>query len=160
MPIYEMHHSVEYPATVPEHFQNIGGIADKWVDLCKEIEVGGRKFLPLIRNSLALQCALKIIFLRKEEPGKVYQGGDLDNRIKTLFDALSVPNSDQIEEDSAVRDPIYCLLENDCLISGPSVETHRLLSRPDSEIDEVRLIIEVDVRVTRARAYNQVFLGE
>jgi hypothetical protein len=42
-----------------------------------------------VRNSFALHCGLKVLFLRKEPPGKVYQGGDIDGRIKTLLDALN-----------------------------------------------------------------------
>lgn len=97
------------------------------VDLCSKIEVGGRKFLPLVRDALALRCGLKVLFLRKENPGRVYQGGDMDNRLKTLFDSLSIPNADQIVDDPDLEEPIYCLLEDDRLISGLSVETDRLL---------------------------------
>ena len=103
--------------------------------------------MPLVRESLSLHCGLKIIYLRKEDIGNlVYQGGDVDNRIKTLFDALSVPNEDQIIDDPNTDDPIYCLLEDDRLISGFSIETQRLLSNPNASTHDVRLVIEVDVR--------------
>jgi hypothetical protein len=131
-----------------------------WLDVCGTIKVKGRSFLPLIRDSLALHCGLKILFLRKEEPGRlIQQGGDLDNRLKTLFDALSMPNEDQIIGDSAGEEPIHCLMENDRLVSGCSIETQRLLSKNASKND-VRLVIEVDVRVTQSRAYNQPLLGD
>lgn len=42
---------------------------------------------------------------------------------------------------------------------GLNVETGLLLTQPGASIHEVRLIIEVDVRVTQARIYNQLFLG-
>jgi hypothetical protein len=64
---------------------------DNHMDLCAPIECGGRSFLPLVRETHALMCGLKILFLRKEKPGRVYQGGDLDNRVKTLLDALCIP---------------------------------------------------------------------
>lgn len=130
------------------------------MDLCAPIERGGRKFIPLVRDSFALNCALKIIFLRKEEPGRIYQGGDVDNRIKTLFDALSIPSREQIISDTSLADPIYCLLEDDRLISGFSVETHRLLSRPGVTEHHVQLIVEVDIRVSQSRVYNHPFLGD
>jgi hypothetical protein len=133
---------------------------DDIVDLCECTIVGNRSFIPLVRDSLALQCGLKVTFLRKEEPGRLYQGGDLDNRLKTLFDALSVPNQDQIVTDSELSEPVYCLLENDRLIASLSVDTHRLLSSPEASKHEVHLMIEVDVRVTQPRLYNQVFLGD
>jgi len=90
----EQHHSVETPLPQAEPQPED---LDKWINLCAEIERGGRRFLPLVRETLALKCSLKIQFLRKEDAGHiVYQGGDLDNRIKTLFDGLSVPNQDQV----------------------------------------------------------------
>jgi hypothetical protein len=116
-------------------------------NLCAEIERGGRRFLPLVRDTLALRCSLKILFLRKEDAGRVYQGGDLDNGIKTLFDGLSVPNKDQVIPDQTINDPIYCLVEDDALITGLEISTHRLLSQPAASKHEVRLIIEVDVSV-------------
>jgi hypothetical protein len=52
------------------------------------------KYIPLIRKSLHLACALDIQFLRHEEPGLlVLQGGDLDGRLKTLFDAMRMPSA-------------------------------------------------------------------
>jgi hypothetical protein len=132
------------------------------MNLCETIRRGPWGFLPLIRNSLALQCGLKITFLRKEGPGKVYQGGDIDNRLKTLFDALSVPKMEQLPAPSDGEKPelIFCLLEDDSLIAGLNIETGRLLSRSGASESEVRLIIEVDVRVVQARLYNQIFLGD
>ena len=131
-----------------------------WLDVRAPVEVKEHKFIPLVRDSLALLCGLKITYFRKEDPGRlVYQGGDIDNRLKTLFDALAVPNEDQLVG-APPQAPLYCLLEDDKLISGFNIETHRLLTRPGANHHEVRLIIEVDVRVSRARAYNQVFLGD
>ena len=50
-------------------------------------------FKPLVRRSLSLACALDILFLRHEERYNLMrQGGDLDGRIKTLFDALKMPD--------------------------------------------------------------------
>jgi hypothetical protein len=130
------------------------------LDLCAPIVIKNRKFTPLVRDTFALKCVLKIKFLRKEEPGKLYQGGDLDNRIKTLLDALSIPNRDQIVEDTTIADPIYCLLEDDRLVTGLEIETHRLLKNPDASKHTVQLLIEVDVRVSQAKQYNIEFLGD
>lgn len=157
--VFEMHHDNPYPR-VPEDFLKEGKPPSGWIDLLSEVTVGDRKFLPLIRNSLGLKCGLKIIFLRQEEPGKLYQGGDIDNRLKTLFDSLSVPKPEQLIDDPTAPDPLHCLLEDDGLISGVSVETHRLLERPNGSIHEVKLIIEVDVRIAKARNYNQPLWGE
>jgi hypothetical protein len=112
-----------------------------------------------VRDSLALRCGLKILFLRKEPPGRVYQGGDIDNRLKTLFDSLSVPNRDQAVDERS-DEPIHCLLENDALITRIDVDTQRWLIHPRASKHQVLLAIEVDVRVTDSRLYNQPFLGE
>jgi len=154
----EMHHSV---VPQPVSFIKRSGRDAETIDLLEPIDRGGRKFAPLVRESLALKCGLKIVFLRKEEPGKVYQGGDLDNRIKTLFDALAVPNNDQVIDDPTLGpDPIYCLLEDDGLITAIDIETHQLLSRANNSKHDVSLIIHVDVRVIMTRVYNQPFLGD
>ena len=45
-----------------------------------------------VRKSLDLGCSLKVNFLRNESVGSlITQADDLDNRIKTLFDALRMP---------------------------------------------------------------------
>jgi hypothetical protein len=58
-----------------------------------------------------------------------------------------------------VLDPIYCLLEDDSLVSGLDVQSERLLTDKSHPVDYVRLTIEVDVRVRQAMIYNQSFLG-
>jgi hypothetical protein len=130
------------------------------IDLCARIEKHGAFFLPLIRDTFALHCGLEILFLRNEPPGKIYQGGDIDGRIKTLLDALAIPqHSEQIlEKSSKINNLIYCLAEDDSLISGINVETERLLSPVDAPKNYVRLVIRVDVRVKLPTIYNQSFL--
>jgi hypothetical protein len=130
------------------------------LDLCEPIEKHGAWFRPLIRESYALHCGLKIIFLRQEPPGKVYQGGDIDGRIKTLLDGLTMPqHKEQVLATASKMDPIYCLLEDDSLVSGLDVESERLLTDKHNSVNFVRLIIQVDVRVKRAIIYNLSFLG-
>ncbi len=154
----QVHH--RYPGPVTNHplITNIaGGI--EILDLCEPIEKYGAWFRPLVRENHALHCGLEILFLRKEQPGKVYQGGDLDGRVKTILDALTMPqHKEQVLGKSTKFDPIYCLLEDDSLVSGVNVESERLLTDQAHPQDFVRLIIEVDVRVRRATIYNQSFL--
>jgi len=130
------------------------------LDLCEPIEKFGAWFRPLVRESYALHCGLKVVFLRKEPPGKVYQGGDIDGRIKTLVDALTMPrHAEQVLAKNPKRDPIFCLLEDDSMVSGFEIESERLLGDQNNAADFVRLTIEVDVRVRQATIYNQSFLG-
>ncbi len=53
----------------------------------------GYKFVPLVRDELSLSCSLSILFLRRDIPGSVIQAGDLDNRVKTIIDALRRPRN-------------------------------------------------------------------
>jgi hypothetical protein len=126
------------------------------IDLCAPIEKHGAIFKPLIRETFALHCGLRILFLRQEAAGKVYQGGDIDGRIKTLVDALTMPqHSEQVIEGSST--PIYCILEDDSMVSGLQVESERLLGK-ELPKDYVRIVVEVEVRVRQAMIYNQLFL--
>jgi hypothetical protein len=95
------------------------------------LELDGFRLIPLVQRKIHLACAVRITFLRRGIPGDVVHGGDLDNRLKTLLDALRMPQStrelagDLPEPDS--EGWFYCLLEDDCLITSLSVETHQLL---------------------------------
>jgi hypothetical protein len=40
-----------------------------WLNVWAPISIKGKSFSPLVRESLALHCGLKILYLRKEEPG-------------------------------------------------------------------------------------------
>jgi hypothetical protein len=127
------------------------------------IMVDGKPFVPLVRKSFELACELNVLFLRQEPPGTlILQGGDLDNRIKTLFDALKVPEKEdmKVEQLDEPLFPFYCLLENDSLITSFSVETDRLLTKPDYQPNQVYLVVEVNVRVMKLTETNIGFLGE
>jgi hypothetical protein len=132
-------------------------------NVCFQIQRHGWRYLPLVRESLALICGLDILFLRKEEPGAlVKQGGDLDNRIKTLFDGLRMPSKGDPAYDGAepLEQPFYCLLEEDSLISQMNVETGRLLTRPGGNASEVKLIVTVTVKAAHVRSYNLPLIGD
>lgn len=132
-------------------------------DLFAPISVGGFNFVPLVRESMHLTCGLDVVFMRKEEPGAlVLQGGDIDNRIKTLFDALKMPEANDFGADQpdAGIDPFYTLLESDALITDCAIHTDRLLTRPGGNIHEVRLVIEVEIKVTSVGPWNMPFLGD
>jgi hypothetical protein len=132
------------------------------IDLCESVNKHGAWFRPLVRESFALHCGLNVLFLRKEPPGRVYQSGDLDGRMKTLIDALTMPQHiEQVLEKTTTTKfaPLYCLLEDDSMISGLEIESERLLGDYSQTADFVKLTIEVDVRIKRPMIYNQSFLG-
>ena len=119
----------------------------------------GFKWVPLINERYGLACALDILFLRRDEPGNVIKaGGDIDNRLKVLFDALRVPaEPKEIEgfspESDGSENPFYCLLQSDALINEIRVETDRLLTPLENgdAVNDVELIIHVKTLVANAR---------
>ncbi len=100
-------------------------------DLKRELikNIGNFNFLPLVSEKLAFTAEIDIIMLRPGTPGKIItEGGDIDNRLKTLFDALRVPDNitalPKINSPDEDEDPFCCLLEDDNLITRVSVK-HR-----------------------------------
>ncbi len=147
---------------LPNFDDPIPPLREGQIDLCAPIKVpNSAAYIPLVRKSLNLACALDILFLRHEDPGSlVLQGGDIDGRIKTLFDALRMPSEDEERVGGTpTADPLYCLLESDALISDLSVRTGRLLGERTKKVHAVRLTIEVTVKVLRVMHENQCLIG-
>src|SRR5262249_46346782 len=123
---------------------------------------GSFHFVPLVMREYNLVCYLEIVMLRNEQPGNVLQsGGDIDNRLKTLFDSLSIPvqpNQIGSAAPQSGEDPFYCLLEDDSLVTGFEIKTERLLELPVNAND-VRLTITATVRPTKVTIDNLSFLG-
>jgi hypothetical protein len=116
------------------------------------VRLDGFRFVPLIHRPHELVCSLDILFLRREKPGCIIShGGDLDNRLKTLFDALRMPH-DTSELAGVSPDEqdqrMYCLLEDDSLITRVSVNTQQLLEPLDEDSSTVELLIHVAVQST------------
>lgn len=117
--------------------------------------LNGFAFAPLISAKLALAAQVTITMLRPEKPGQlIQQSGDIDNRLKTLFDALSVPpHVGQLPKaytPTADQIPLFCLLQDDRLISSVAVHTERLLTVDEGQArNQVVLFIHVKTRVTR-----------
>ena len=119
--------------------------------LANRFVCNGYHFVPLVTEDLSLLCGIEILFLRPGLPGTLISSGDIDNRLKTLFDALRVPT---IAELSGVGDPLadetpfFCLLEDDKLISHASVETDTLLEPVSDQPDDndARVVITVKIR--------------
>jgi len=89
-------------------------------------------FSDCLEESLQLNVSLDILFLRPDDHPLIQQGGDLDNRLKTLFDSLKVPDTasglgGQPEQD---EEPFFVLLQDDRLITEFKVSTDTLLMLP------------------------------
>jgi len=112
-------------------------------------ERGGFQFVPLVSQKLHMIAELEIILLRPGPPGMIIKhGGDIDNRMKTLLDALKMPEDGALPdaaEPNANETPFFCLLEDDHLVTRLAIETERLLEpRNDTE---VLLIIAVRTKL-------------
>lgn len=130
-----------------ELFVNYEG---KMIDLCAPITVHDVQYKPLVRKSLYLTCELDILFLRQQDPGElVSQGGDIDNRIKTLLDALRMPSVDEQSKKPPTSKFLHCLMESDTLVSRLNVDTDRLLFPKTAYPNEVHLIITVSLNLLR-----------
>jgi len=121
--------------------------------------------IPVVRQDLNLVCDLDILFLRRDNPGQLIStGGDLDNRLKVLFDALRVPQDDNEVRGFSAQDRhglLVCLLEDDKLITGFRVTTDRLLEPATAEQsqNDVRLIINVEIKVTKLTPENMAYFS-
>src|SRR5215218_4838654 len=77
---------------------------------------------PLVCKPLHLLAEIGILMLRSELPGgHRNEWGDIDSRLKTLFDALRVPGVPQEiasnTRPSSANEPHFILLEDDALIT-------------------------------------------
>jgi len=115
----------------------------------------GFKFCPIVRkDSYVLGCAIDILFLRRDAPGNlVRSGGDIDNRIKVLFDGLRMPE-DRKEiagaEPQEEETPFFCLLQDDALITEVHVVTDRLLTPVSLEVPIHAVELTVHVTISYA----------
>lgn len=122
--------------------------------------IGKFRFFPLVTEGREEVAELDITMLRPEPPGYIItQGGDIDNRLKTLFDSLRMPQKD-VEIPSGDfpgegEDPFFCLLEDDKLITKVSVVTDQLLE--PCEEGFVHLLIHINVKQMPVIGANMLF---
>jgi hypothetical protein len=110
----------------------------------------GFRFAPLVCKKLKLLAEVDITFLRPGEPGAIVNhAGDIDNRVKTLLDALSIPHPGDFEhigQPSAEENPFFCLLEDDALVSRLAVTTDRLLGPSGDAVDAGNAYVLIHIR--------------
>jgi hypothetical protein len=119
-------------------------------------------FLPLVTAEMNVVAEISLTLLRPELPGQlITQGGDIDNRIKTLFDALTMPRHQNalpigVLPNADQQPYFYCLLEDDNLVTAISVRTEQMLE-PISDSSIVDLTVGVQTRTTRVTMGNPDF---
>ena len=123
----------------------------------------GFNLVPLVTPDMVLRCSIDVMLLRPEEDRFVFRQGDIDGQLKTLFDALRIP--DNASETGGMgpqedEDPFFCLLQDDRLISEVSVSTDQLLLLPNQrEVgpNDAHAVIHVRLNHKNARTWNNIF---
>jgi hypothetical protein len=107
---------------------------------------------------------LDILFLRRDIPGSALEAGDIDNRVETIIDTLRKPKGAQElrgnENPLPTEDPFFCLLQDDKLVSGFSVETDTLLDEivpGDEDKRMAKVVISVELRPYFPTYFNLAF---
>lgn len=124
----------------------------------------GYRFVPLVREAISVLCSLEILFLRRDIPGSAVSAGDLDNRLKTVIDALRRPRHPNelvgYENPAEGEDPFYCLMEDDSQVSHLLVETDTLLEPPSAvgkNNQLAHLVITVEIKPYYVTNFNLSF---
>jgi hypothetical protein len=121
-------------------------------------KVGDFRCVPLVTERSGLFCKLEVLMLRFGPPGEAL--GDIDNRLKTLFDALKRPGEKNAFGGAVPQegeDPFFVLLDDDRLITHVTVETDTLLQPITGDKNDTRLVLTVTVRPLRPSLWNELF---
>ena len=118
------------------------------------------KFVPLARKDWKLHCKLQILLLRRDGINSAISAGDIDNRVKTIIDALTKPAHLNQLPDGAIpvegEDPFYCLLEDDRLVTSLEVESDVLLDS-NYPSNHAHVIISAEIRPHTVDIFNLSF---
>ena len=122
------------------------------MQIADQYKCGTHRFVPLARKDWKVSCALDILFMRRGFPGNITNnGGDLDNRLKTLLDGLRVPDLKDTAclpaESEEGFDPVFCLMEDDAQITSLKVTTDRMLWSPEPEDRERHVLLIIHVHL-------------
>ena len=103
--------------------------------------VGNISFVPVISQKLHAHASLEITIVRAGASSVIT---DIDNRLKTLFDALTVPQELPRNIRNGAAERVYCLFENDNLITGFNVKAEKSF-HPSFGLEKD---VDVHIRVT------------
>jgi hypothetical protein len=150
-------HSVCLSEQFREMFDELNGISPKKGGPHMYSDIGGKRFWYLISEAYKTVVDLNITILLPHTVGAIVNnGGDIDNRIKTLFDALRIPavESEIPSNDSFSygSEGMFCLLQDDKLINRVSIVSYQ--DHEPIDTDSVRCFIEVRTKITKALVGN------
>jgi hypothetical protein len=119
-------------------------------------------FVPLVTEAMVLQCSLDILLLRPAGKKYIYEQGDIDGQLKTLFDALRMPQDgevkDRLLDDEEI--PLFCLLEDDRLINEVKITADKLLLLPQQrevKANDAFVLIHVRLNHNPTRTFDNFF---
>lgn len=123
----------------------------------------GYDLVPLVAEDLALRCSVEILLLRPGDKPLLFEQGDIDGQLKTLFDALRIPAN--LGETGGIgpqedESPFFCLLEDDKLISEVKVTSGELLLLPghrDVQPNDSFAVISVRLNHKSPRTFDNYF---
>ena len=116
----------------------------------------GYDFIPLVTQIHGTHWELSIRLYRKpERSGFLFAGGDIDNTVKTFLDALQVPkeesqvpNEGPIHEKSINWPPLFCMFDDDKVVTKLTIESFKLLTPiPDEFAGAEENYVEMDVDI-------------
>jgi len=156
----QLHPQLKHLFTYPPLIHRVNTMLDEVQTLrpCIVERLNAFRFAPLVSSKYEMIATIELLFLRPEPPGRVItQGGDIDNRLKTLFDALRMPRVDSELPKGDIpqsgEDPFFCLLQDDALITGIDVKTDVLLD-PTAQPSDAHLFIRVQTDLVNATFNN------
>ncbi len=139
-----------------------------WLDLGisaigKKWSKAGYELVPLVTAEMEVQCSLDILLLRPEGDRFIFTSGDIDGQVKTLFDALRIPQT--LDETGGMtpqedETPFFCLLEDDRLISEVRVVADQLLLLPhqrEAKASDAFVVIHVKLNHKTPGTLDQWF---
>lgn len=112
----------------------------------------GYRIFPLVCRYNGLIAEIEMQVLRRSDPGGILNGiADIDNQLKVIFDALRMPLAENelpgnMRGSGSLNDRLFCLLEDDSLITRLLVDTDRLHT-PQDDPDEPKDYAEVNIKV-------------
>lgn len=120
------------------------------------IDIGDSRYIPFVTSKMRTRCSLYVRVLRGiRQYNPVLGNVDLDNRIKTLIDALRSPQQIGELKDSD-KTVSLVLLQDDSLIDGITVKSDHYLAEDDESV--VFAIVTANIHLSHA-TWDNLHLG-
>ncbi|HEV8348219.1 MAG TPA: hypothetical protein VGQ16_16700 [Vicinamibacterales bacterium] len=100
------------------------------------------RFVPLVTHGNKIRCRLSIRYGRWRTGGaaQLLDNGDIDARLKVLFDGLSIPQANQLNFSKVhlehQTDTCFVLAEDDRLIESVEIGTFEILDAPKGQKED------------------------